>query len=227
MQIKNLIFYLFFFFIILTGCSSSQGDETISFVEVNGSQVMVCDMDKIKEKKILRLSELVESCELIRLEDVDDALFKAVTITVTDNYIGVRQSGKPYKLFSRSGKYLGNIGTVGQGPGEYINFMYDEIIDEKNGYIYLMPFLDKKMLIYDITGKHIKDIPLPSRMNKPKMMYDNGLFTIIQLPIYEADILSIQIDLDGTVLQESLPPKIYVCRKLYRGNSILSTFGCF
>ena len=117
--------------------------------------------DLSKEKKDLPLSTFVEDVQVVHFENVDDAFFKAWNIVITDHYIGVRQSGAPFKLFDRSGKYLCDVGAVGNGPGEYAISIYDEIIDEKGGRIFLMPFAGSSILVYDLNGKYVKDIPLP------------------------------------------------------------------
>lgn len=63
-----------------------------------------------------------------------------------------------FKLFDEDGKFLYNVSSVKSGPGEYDTTLYDECIDEKN-IIFFTPFCGEKIMMYDINGQWIKDIP--------------------------------------------------------------------
>jgi len=178
----NLIFATLAF--CLVACSGSKGDSSVSEIMINGNKMYVTTLNKINSKPItLPLSKLVEECTLVQLETNDDIMVGPYpVVTITDNYIGVRESGRPYMLFDRSGKYLRNIGSIGQGPGEYIRTLHDDIIDEKNGLIYLSPNFQDKILVYKISGEFVKSIHLPMIVFYAKIfLYDNTL-TVIHIP---------------------------------------------
>lgn len=193
----------------LYSCDSSpRKDGTVQILNVNGHKVIQCDLANVKGEETILLSDLIKDCELIRFDDTDEALFNAWMVTATDNYIGIRQSGKPYKLFDKKGKYLCDIGKVGNGPGEYNISIYDEIIDEKNKRIYFAPFVGDKIMVYDLQGKYIKDITLPYRVQKPKIeLLDpaKGILTIAHMPFTNDKAFALQIDFDGNVIKEVAP----------------------
>ncbi len=215
MKNLNLLFILFILlttFFVRCSKSGNKGDGTITLVTINDTEMMVCSQEAITDKQIVPLSELVESCELIRFETSEEALFKPWWTIVSENYIGIRQEDANFKLFDRSGKFLCDVGSIGQGPGEYPMSIKDEIIDEKNGLIYFVTFIGDKILTFDMKGNHIKDIPLPQKFNKPVIsLSDEGILSILQLPFENDPNFAIQIDLEGNVVKELPKQENFLC----------------
>jgi hypothetical protein len=198
---KQICFYVILF-ILFTGyeaCANKKEDK---------NSVTVCELDKVNETRTVPLSSLLESYTLLRFEDIDEALFKPWFTTVTDKYIGVRQEGNgALKLFDRSGKFLSNIGSVGQGPGEYAISLYDEIIDDKNNLVYIAPMVCEKILVYSTDGKFLKNIELPLTMHKPKLhLSDNGNLTVIHMAFTGEKAIAVQLDANGKTVKELAPP---------------------
>jgi hypothetical protein len=169
-------------------------------------------LEDVKEVKVIPLSSLVEDCRLIHLDNTtDEALFKAWFITVTDRYIGVRQHGSgTFKLFDHSGKFLCNVGSVGQGPGEYAISLYDEIIDDENELIYLSSIVGNKILVYNTSGKYIKNIPLPHDMGKAKLHLSDSVISVVYMPFENDRFVAYQITKGGKILQSVPAPPHFV-----------------
>ncbi|WP_455672014.1 6-bladed beta-propeller [Phocaeicola sp.] len=184
-------------------CTSSvKSDGTISTVEQNGNTLTLCDFSKVKDTLDIPLSEWVEDCQVVRFEDADTALFKFWWPAITDNYIGIRQQGGAFKLFDHQGKFLCDIGTVGQGPGEYSGSLYSEAIDEKNRCIYLAPFFGStKILKYNMDGTFASDIDLGEQLNKPKLgLHPDGGLSVVHLCFEgRSEMMAAHIAKDGTV----------------------------
>ena len=189
-------------------CCSPKGDGSVSEVIVNGNKMYVSSLNDLKsDTKTIVLSRIVEDLELVQFETKDEAYFKPWYTTVTDKYIGIRQSNAPYVLFDRSGKYICNVGSVGRGPGEYIISPYDDIIDDKNELIYLAPFTGDRILVYNTSGKHLKDIVAPQRLQKAKIFLTKNILTVVHTPFNNDRVIAIQFDVDsGEVLKELAPP---------------------
>jgi hypothetical protein len=111
-------------------------------------------------------------------------LVKDEAVTISDNYIVVNASYNflPSKLFERkTGKYISDIGAIGQGPGEYGNVYYTQI-DERYNCIYLMPLARgvHHILSYDLRGNFKETIDIKSFV--PKCIFTvNGKDSIITL----------------------------------------------
>ena len=178
-QFSTLSVVLFSFFI----CSCmEQGREVAAalgkcpvvasrVVTAQGDTVVSCREADVKESITLPLSDIVDSLEIIKLDNREEALMGNYALLIGEHYIGARYAGKPYKLFTRQGRFVCDVGAVGQGPGEYIN-LYDSQIDEKHNRIYLLPWPDRKILVYDLEGNYLQDIPLPFLMNKGAIRVD-------------------------------------------------------
>ena len=201
--------------IALAACSGSDknqlGDLPVVAhqVEVDGQEMTVCQLDLLKDTIDLPLSYWVEDFEAVKLDGRDEALVGQGTVYVSDNYIVVNKSNNvPCKLFRRDGSYIGSVGSIGQGPGEYQN-VYDIQIDEQNGCIYLLPWRTKDILVYDMAGKYVKDIPLNKKYEnlfvpKGKMKVDvaNNRIAVMSLPFYFLPVVAWVQDMDGNFIHE-------------------------
>ncbi len=161
--------------LFLYACSSSV--QNVTTVKLDDAQIVVLDEAKVTEKKTVKLSDLVEDFQIIRFENKDEAFFKAFWMYFSDNYICIRQSGNPIKLFDKSGRYLGNVGNIGQGPGEY-NHIYDILLDEKGQSIYVTPIVGDNVLHYDLTGKYIDKLRFGEKINKGRMFLSPDASTL-------------------------------------------------
>lgn len=147
-------------------CQSNH--KNVLVLQLDNSSMTVCDESKVKEKRETKLSELVEDFQIIRFENKEEAFFKPWWLYFSDNYICVRQDGKVVKLFDKSGKFITNVGGIGQGPGEY-KFVTDIAIDEKGKSIYITQIVGKSIWKYDIDGNFLKEINLGAQLNKPRL----------------------------------------------------------
>lgn len=187
---------------MLYSCSS-KGDGSVTTVDTgNGNLLTLCDLNLVGDTIDVPLSEWVEDCKLVRFENNDTALFKFWYPAITDNYIGIRQEGGVFKLFDHSGKFLADIGKMGQGPGEYAGSIYGEVIDEQNKCVYLAPFFgSSKLLKYNIDGTYAADIEVGETMNKPKVaLNEDGSLSMVHLCFEGRNkIFAARIEKDGKV----------------------------
>lgn len=198
--------HLFGFSLLLAGAifsCSPKGDGSVSAVDLgDGNSLVLCDYNLVGDTIDVPLSEWLEDCKLVRFENRDTALFKLWWPAITENYIGVRQEGGIFKLFDHSGKFLADIGKLGQGPGEYSGSIYGEAIDETNKSVYLAPFFGStKILKYNLDGTFNKDIEIGEKLNKPKIaLNEDGSLTMVHLCFDKRNkIFAAHITKDGVV----------------------------
>lgn len=155
--------------------------KNVTTMLMNDAQVVVCEEGRVTEKREIKLSQLVEDFRVIRLDNRDEALFKWEWFFFSDNYLCIRQSDGPVKLFDKTGTFITNVGNIGQGPGEY-NSVYDIVIDEKGGTIYIPPFAGGDIFSYDLNGQFLGQIEMKERLNKPRLsMLGDSILALVHL----------------------------------------------
>ena len=202
-----------------TNCSQSGSSgriEDIKIVAKNVNGLIVCDRSLLKETITITLSFFIEGeLQIVKLDDSEEALVKNNPAVISDNYILIQgMPPMPCKLFNKNtGKFISNIGSVGQGPNEYI-MIYDQEIDELNNRIYLLPWNEKKLLVYDLNGNALEPIPLCHNVPKGSFKVDTkaGTVKVAILPFEGVQAVVWQQGFDGTMLNYiapehlSLPP---------------------
>ena len=161
--------------LFLYSCSSSV--QNVTTVELDDTQIVVLDEAMVTEKKTVKLSDLVEDFQIVRFENKDEAFFKAYEMYFSKNHIYIKQPEEAIKLFDKSGRYIGEVGNIGQGPGEY-NAIYDILPDEKNQSIYVMPIVGNYILRYDLTGKYVDKLRFGEKINKGRMFLSPDASTL-------------------------------------------------
>ena len=212
---KTIYAYWVAMTIALVACTENEKNQLSDLpivahqVEVDGQEMTVCELGLLKDTIDLPLSYWVEDFETVKLDGKDEALVGHGPVYVSDNYILVRESNNvPCKLFRRDGSFVGKVGSIGLGPGEYTD-VYDMQIDEQAEHIYLLPFRSKAIYVYDLKGNYQKDIPLNKKYEK--MMVPKGLFkvdaaknrvAVMTLPFDYLPLVAWVQDMEGNFLHE-------------------------
>lgn len=200
--------------VISAGCVQNEfKNSRIVAVEKNG--VTICNISLLNDTMKLPLSHFTEELQIVKLEMSHDAVVKDNHVLISDNYILVKggswSSNEPSKLFSKDGKFITNIGNWGHGPGEYM-LVYDEVIDEKNNRIYLLPWTSDKILVFDLKGNVLEHIRLPMNVPKGKFFVDpNGeTVTVFSLPFTGSPYIVWTQNITGEVINGIEPGNLTV-----------------
>ena len=216
---KEHLYLLSLLLVLVSSCGKSKDSNSKDLFEkcniiatrtvVDGDTLVTCDISGVKQSILLPLSLYTDSLEIIKLDNSEDALVGRANTTVTKNFLGIYDYNNClYKLFTRKGKFLRKIGAIGQGPGEY-KILYDSQIDEDNNRIYLFPWTTKKILVYDLDGNFIQDIPLPRLVHKGCLNVDTDQkqLSVLNLPFLGTPVAWLQ-DFDGNVISEKMAPHL-------------------
>ncbi|MCX6227062.1 MAG: 6-bladed beta-propeller, partial [Bacteroidia bacterium] len=145
MNNKAVITAFLFIAFTFTGGSAQTKKEDLIRIKIDAGQF----------KSSGNVSDYLEVVKLIPLETTKECLIGEIDKVVQfRNNIYVVDS-RTYNLlwFDSSGKFLGQIGQRGKGPGEYIE-MHDFLVDTINELIYLLDF--RKVHIFSTKGKWIR-----------------------------------------------------------------------
>lgn len=139
---------------VLLGCSSNKKQEPIS---KSGVPVINLSED-VSTVPSLLLSEVAEKLEIVPLEMTDESVLSDITeMQVTDHNIWIDHGREFYIYrFSRTGKFLNKIGSIGQGPGEYTTYS-TFLVDEDKKEVYIIANTNG-VLAYDFEGNFKRKI---------------------------------------------------------------------
>jgi hypothetical protein len=164
----------FILLIFLAGCNGVSKNKVFNVV---GNDFLSINFDEAKKLKAenLPLSELVESFNFIRLENSEKAFVGSELWGSKSygDYLDVRSYNiEAIKLFTKTGKFLANMGVIGQGPGEY-SAVYSSYFDSITRTEYIAPYNARYILAYDFSGKYLpqKSIPLAGNAVVPKCCF--------------------------------------------------------
>lgn len=182
---------------------------------INGNDVVICPVKKVTDSLVLNLSSIVESCEFVKLQTSPEAFFDRGWHTeISDKYICIKSYGQlPAKLFDKKGSFLRNIGAIGRGPGEY-STLNGLQFNQKGDMLFLLPFgTTRKILVYDVSGKHLKDIPLTFTQRKFKAhISPDSIITVLSMPFETDSAICFQQNFNGKLIQKVSPPSYLINR---------------
>ena len=184
--------------VFAASCGSGNGDGNLISVNFN----------RVDKGPVTNISELAAEPEFIALDSRVEAFATGYNYAFSDHYICIGASMRgPAKLYDRAtGKFLCDVGTIGRGPGEYLNTYGAPRIDEEDGTIWLLPWQTKTLLGFDIaTGKFKKEVPLKYDVPKGQFSVDSkaGTVTVAALPFRDlVPMIAWQQDMQGNVLWE-------------------------
>ncbi|MDF9830535.1 6-bladed beta-propeller [Parabacteroides sp. PF5-6] len=215
---KSLVGISLLFALLVMGCAKSKDVtywENAPVVAERSGELITLDPALLKDTIVFPLSFFAEELQIVKLDDREDAFVYPSAVLLSDNYILV-QSGRnnnlsfeewqasvpmPCRLFDKTGKYITDIGSIGQGPGEY-NDIYAMQIDEAADRIYLLPWQSDKLLVYSLKGEVLEPIRLPYRANKGVFRVEGDRVTMAVLPFPQIPSVAWTQTLDGKVLNE-------------------------
>lgn len=140
-------------FLLFLSCNKHEKDESFNTITI----------DPDIYQHYIDLSPILEdSMEIIKLETSTDCLISDITkLEFKDDKIFILdRDGKKMFVFSNKGKYLYNIGELGNGPGEYVDIWDFTFV---NGLLYMYDGSTDKYNIYEKNGKfvsYLSNIPL-------------------------------------------------------------------
>ena len=173
---------------VLLGCSSNKKQEPIS---KSGIPVINLSED-VSTVPSLLLSESAEKLEIVSLEMTDQSMLGEIRrIQVTEHDIWIHDFNKFYIYrFSRTGKFLNRIGSIGQAPGEYVNFS-TFLVDEYKKEVYIISN-NNGILVYNFKGEFKKKIVdqqtinnLFSSVYSQYILYNGNFFAAQNIALYK------------------------------------------
>lgn len=192
--------------ILFTTIGTSKAETKATPKNINGHQVVCCDVSDISNTIDLELSDIVDNCEMVKLETTSKSILGNIHYAcVSENYIAINTYDRPQlpvKLFKRDGTYLRDIGAIGKGPGEYTS-IYGTQIDENANRIYITPFANAQhILVYDLEGNQLPEIKLVYKQTKCRVFIEDGIVTVMSMPFNDQIPVAYQQTIGGKLIKE-------------------------
>ena len=169
MQIMKLRHLLYFLLLFISCGRSKQAivsdtdaylpevilDDSVEYFSIKDNRITV-DLNKPQQASLF---DYFKHIELIPLETNDNVLIGRMwkIIYHKNRYYALDIFRPKYKVFvfDESGKFIKQIGSYGQGPGEYYYMLDDMLINPFTGNIDLLSAWGH-IYTYDLSGKHVK-----------------------------------------------------------------------
>lgn len=184
---------------LLAAISICSNFSPISCQPVRKQVLKRIDFESIVNKEIgLKLSEIVDEIKYIPLETNGECLLGDVDpIRIYGNQIFLISNNQVYK-FNKAGKFLGKIGSLGKGPGEYLS-AYDIQINEYDEQIYVLDTNGKKIHMYSINGLYLESFALGPGLPW-QMLFFNHSILVFNQAVAPIPVQLFRVDLKGNVI---------------------------
>jgi hypothetical protein len=192
---------------------SCRQKKTVERAESKEPALYTIDLDSIKTVDSIKMSSIFGKARAIILEETDYSLIGGISkFQVFDNYVFVLDRNGAKKLFvfdKKNGKYLRQIGSLGQGPGEYIEIR-DFCLDVANREVYIYDPGKHRLHKYNMdNGKYVESVNM--QHNDRFFHFIMYLNNRIYANILKSDKLLAELDIETSVYREFLNADEYNC----------------
>jgi len=182
-----------------------------------------------ESKDYLKLSEIADSVEYIRLETTTDCILPHEGI-VTGELINdiliiqshMRNANQIY-VFDRYGQFRTKVGNYGEGPGEYLDAHV--AVDVEHNILFVLDKYQSKLIRYDLKGSFLGETKLPEYSTRLAISEKGQLFLLVLFPRDQHHKSQLLVyNHNGSVINEI---SLYGVRKPGSGaeKAIMCTFG--
>ena len=176
---KKTFIYLNIVLSLLTSCSSKQKPQQVQDENKQlEKSFYTIDLSKDfsgSDNETLLLSDIVEDVEYVKLETTDDCLvtsnsFTSIFATDEDIYVlnKTYTNEKLFRFDRKTGKFISQIGSIGQGPKEMIN---PRFVFAKDSLVYVPSNISNKIYVYTNENQFVRSVPFC----KDRSSFEDGL----------------------------------------------------
>ncbi len=211
--------YIYILF-LLCGLLSCHNSSRVDNKDIPPLYSLKIDKPDFSSLKPLLLSEFVDSIGYVQLETTPDCLLSHHDSgTIYGDLLFISSLSSILQFDANTGKFLRQIGRIGQGPGEYVQTM-SVVIDNDNNIVYVQSPRPSFLLSYNFNGDYLGDLPFVD--------------TDTEYPIFTNcfnSLMLMYIDNQYAIFRSSLIPKEEACQPFelivydYRNKKIKDTLA--
>ena len=198
MTTKYIIYIVGLLLIIQFNACTNQKSDTISTTTIKGNRVLLCDIDKITETREIKLSEIVEESEIIRLSNDTSALVGSTWLSTTSaEHLFLANLQNTLFLFDKEGKYIKSW-EEGNGPNEFLIPSNPQFINNK---VYVQDSRKGNLIEYCLNNGSERTIKIVKRSGISYVLEDSKLISVGNSTSTEDPFLVCLQDFEGNVIQ--------------------------
>ena len=147
--------YLSCLCLLFVGCDNNNKARNIS-VSHGGEAFTIAPLDT---RNLIDASDLLTNVKFVALQTNQQSLISSIdkVICVDDRYFVWDSKFQNVAIFDHSGEYLGKVGAIGKGPGEFLS-IEDIKVSADSAYLIILSNDSKKLLWYTLEGEFSKDM---------------------------------------------------------------------
>jgi hypothetical protein len=154
---REKIIWCVLFIAVLISCNTK--------IDVQNEESYRIDLEKELKNKNQKLSNIFENAKLILLDIESNAFFgdiSSLKMFADTLYIFDRGQTKFIYKYTKNGKFIGRIGKLGKGPGEYLT-PTDFDVNPTNGEVSIHCWSAKKIITYNCNGEFMRSFDCSGR----------------------------------------------------------------
>ncbi|MGV8096509.1 MAG: hypothetical protein AB2L24_32025 [Mangrovibacterium sp.] len=170
----NLLSKIKLFLLFLIVGTHACNNSPIKIAKVEGHDFVSCNIDKIKDIRNLKLSEIAEYSQIVVLANdssLDDEDYNIQRTVVSDKYVVVMPWSRAALLYDRNGKFIKRLVPSDNSKDEQLYGIYAQIDDEKDAIYILVCGL--KILRFNALDPIITDIPRTVENSMDFVLFDS------------------------------------------------------
>ena len=157
---KKNYYFIIIMFIIISCKNQAEYKNDLGYLKIPVRDIQECN--------ILKYSTIFDSIRFVKLETNENCLIGRIDklIHYKNRFIILdKHIAKSIYIFNNDGKFIEKVGSIGKGPGQYIepsfitlNYYSNEIMIYDN--------FSKKIISYDLDGKFLNSLKLEYRFDE-------------------------------------------------------------
>ncbi len=166
------LWFAFLYCICLFSCKELHKEPSLP-LKTADNKVLELDIDL--DKNTLPFDSLMDFVSFVKLETTGDNLVGAISqILFVNNKIIVVDFdvSKTITVYDESGKYLNNIGKLGQGPGEYA-YLGHVFLTPDRSTVVVVDMGSGNLKYFGLEGNFIKSVKFPFWFSRCEFINDN------------------------------------------------------
>lgn len=173
----------------------------------NTDTLVVCNVKDIKDKITIKISDIVENYQLVKLENLTKEMMISPTCNIypSENHLIIVDQNRVFS-FDINGRFVRNIGDIGNGPKDIVPGIIRLQIDEVANRVYITDNNMSRIQVYNLSdGEYVGKIPLPHRAIDPTFIVNtqDSLLLMAHVPMLEDVPSAVWLqDFDGNILQK-------------------------